>query len=103
MNRVELANKTSAETKVYSFDFADYLAEGETIDSAEVTLEVYSGEDSDPAAMLNGAAAIDGSSVLQSLQLGTEGVLYEATCEAETSEGQTLTLSGYLAVVPGVV
>lgn len=99
-SRVYLDSKLVNETRTYVFDFASYLAEGETISTQVVTAEVYSGTDATPASIISGAATASGTVVSQKVTAGLAGVIYELTATITTSLGQTLLLVGYLAVVP---
>lgn len=89
--------------KNFPFNFISDLQVGETISSANVTMNVYSGADADPQAMVNGAASISGTIVTQSFNSKTAGVLgvvYEAVCTIVTSLGQNLTHTSFIVVVP---
>lgn len=63
-------------------------------------ISVYSGLDPNPGAVLPTGATIVGQQVQQKLTGGILGVIYELACIITTSLGQTLTLCGYLAVIP---
>lgn len=100
MNRVELPNKLAGDIKNYTFDFSGLLAVGETISTQSVAAGVYSGTDATPSAIISGAASASGAVVTQKITGGTVGVIYELTCTITTSTGETLLLSGLLAVTP---
>lgn len=98
--RVILPSKEQGETKNYNqFDFTSSLAVGEVIQSQVVTASVYSGTDANPQAIVSGAATVNGSVVSQLITAGVLGVIYEVLCKVTTSLGQTLQLSGYLAII----
>lgn len=98
--RVELSAKLLGETVTETFDFSSRMGVGETISSAGVSASVFSGTDSSPSSILNGAAAISGQTITQSLTGGVLGVLYLLVATATTSLGQLLQLSAYLPVAP---
>ena len=88
------------ETRRVEFDFGPGLAEGETVDSQELEVRVFSGTDDNPSALLSGSATENGGIVTQRLAPLVEGVTYEVKCLATTSEDQVLALVGKLAVPP---
>lgn len=98
--RVEFSGKLLGETVILPFDFTSRLAAAETISTKVVTATVYSGTDSSPSSIINGSATSSGQIASQSITAGTLGVVYELLCTITTSLGQTLQLSGYLAIVP---
>lgn len=100
MSRVTFEGKLAGETVTETFDFASRLAASETISTALVTSTVYSGTDASPSAIISGLAAISGTKVTQKITAGTLGVVYKLLCTITTSLGQTLQLSGFLAVIP---
>lgn len=85
------------------FDFASVLDVGETVSSAVVTSTVYSGTDASPSSMISGSASASGTTVTQLITGGVEGVMYYLTCTITTSNGQTLIMTGFLAVIPNVI
>ena len=100
MSRISIEAKYLGEAIKQTFDFASKLAVGETISTATVTATVHSGTDLNPGAITITAAAISGTKVIQLLLGGTVGVTYLLVCQITTSASQTLSLNGYLAVVP---
>ena len=100
MNRVQLPNKLSGETKTITFDFSSLLASGETISTQVVAATVYSGTDASPSSIVSGSATSSGAVVSQVITAGTVGVIYELTCTITTSASQTLLLVGLMAVTP---
>lgn len=99
--RTVLPSKKVGETFTAVFDFASSLnvtGAGETISGAAVTISVYSGTDAAPNSVLNGAASISGSQILQSLTAGTAGVIYSIVAQATTSTSQVLQMNALLAV-----
>lgn len=101
--RISIPPKYVGETAVVKFDFTSLLAVGETISTESVAASVYSGTDSAPSLIVSGSASASGNVVSQKVTAGVLGVVYELLCTITTSLSQTLELSGYLAVVPGLV
>lgn len=93
-----LETKRSTETKRYSFDFLSQLAPGETLLAGSCTVSVWSGVDSSPQSIRSGSPTISGSIVNQKFTAGVVGVIYSVVVSAITSQSQTLTLQGYLAI-----
>lgn len=93
--------KKLGESNFVFFNFASALAAGETISSATVTASVYSGVDANPNNLIAGADTIIGTQVRQLLSdaAGVLGVVYKLLCTADTSLGQRLQQSSYLAIV----
>jgi len=103
MPKIVLAQKLSTDLIKQIFDFASYLPVGVTISSAVTTATVYSGTDASPSALISGSASISGSQVTQSITGGVIGVTYVVQCAATFSSGAVTTLSGVLAILPGVL
>lgn len=105
-NRVQIPPKRLGETPILGangnspFNFISSLAPAETLSTAVTTCSVYSGLDPSPSSVIAAAATIVGQQVQQKLTGGVLGVIYELLCTVTTSLGQTLELSGYLAVIP---
>lgn len=92
--------KRAAETEIFTVDFANSLAPGETIlvDAGHApiwTATVAAGQDATPNAIVQGAASVSGSKVSALLTAGVPGVRYAPICTAQTSLGQTLVLPEY--------
>lgn len=99
-NTVQLQPKASGDTRREVFDFISKLSSGETISGVPVvTCTVWSGVDASPSSVVSGYATASGAKVTQTLTGGVAGVIYKLVCTAVTSLGQTLTLTGYLAVI----
>ena len=84
------------------FDFASKLAIGETVQSLPaptLAATVWSGLDSNPGAILSGAASISGSQVSQKVTGGVAGCIYKITCAPTTSASNVPLLQTLLAVV----
>ena len=97
-----LPSKKLGETLTYTFDFISALVPGETIVSATVTSNVWSGVDANPGTMIDGGPTISGTVVNQFITGGITGVIYDLICAATTSLGQVIEISGYVAVQPDV-
>ncbi len=100
---VQFLPKLVGDTATLQFDFTSRLAVSETISTQVVTSTVYSGTDASPSSMISGSASASGAIVSQNITAGTEGVVYYLTCTITTSAGQTLVMTGLLAVVPNVI
>lgn len=94
--------KKAGELATVPFDFTSKLAPGETISLATVTCTLYSGVDPNPSAMIFGVATIFGFVITQKITAGGVGNLYQLLCTITTSTGQSILMSMYLAVVPGL-
>lgn len=95
---ISLRPKLIGETELYPVNFLSRLATSETISSATVTASVYTGSDTDPAAILSGSPSISGTTVTQLVTGGVIGTIYRLLYQAVTSAGQTLELEALLAV-----
>lgn len=87
--------KRSTETEIFTVDFVNSLAVGETILSAVWTSTVAAGIDPNPSATIQGGASISGTKVSGKIAAGVAGVRYAPICTAQTSLGQTLVLPEY--------
>ena len=96
----EFSPKDPDERLLLTFNFANWLATGETIDLASIRVESIPeiGADPDAAAMIVGEASLTGTKALQMVGGGLVGVTYRLKCTAETSKGQKLVLNGRLPV-----
>ena len=100
MSRVTFQGKLANETIILTFDFTSRLTAAETISTQSVAATVYSGTDASPSSLISGSASASGQKVTQKITAGTLGVTYLLVCTITTSLGQTLQLSGYIAVIP---
>lgn len=80
--------KYAAESRVYGFDFAANLDEGETITAASWSIAIDGG--ASVPSMLSGSSSSSGSITRQRIVGGTAGTLYSVTAQATTSAGNTL-------------
>lgn len=102
MGRTVQQPKRQGEVKLYSWDFSSLLATSETISSQSVSASVYSGTDSSPSLIINGAATVSGNIVSQSITAGVVGVVYQLKCQITTSLSQTLQLVSFLVIEPDI-
>lgn len=98
-NRVVLEVKPLTEDVERIFDFTSLLQEGETISSAAFEVDVFSGSDADPEAILSGSPRVESPRVFQKFTDGELGTTYTVTCMAGTCNSQVLSLAGYLSVL----
>lgn len=87
--------KRAAETEIFTIDYANDLAPGETIIAAVWTSSVVDGIDPNPSATIQGIASISGTKVSNKITAGLPGVRYAPICTAQTSLGQVLVLPEY--------
>lgn len=99
MTTQTFAFKDPAETNTLAFDFSPDLGT-ETLAAASQTsgIELLAGTDASPANVLNGAPAISGALVMQSVKAGVAGCDYRVWAKANTSGGRTLVVAGVLPV-----
>jgi len=72
------------------FGFESDLEAGETIDTVDaVAVVVHRGSDPSPTSILSGAAAIDGTDIVQRVTGGVDGTDYQMTFTIHTSMGNT--------------
>lgn len=98
-----LDQKLVAEELTIEFDMLSRLKIGETISTASVACELYSGTDPTPTMMISGLASISGSIVRQKVVGGLPGNIYLLTCSVRTSTNDLVLNQGKLAVLPNVV
>lgn len=84
--------KRSIERIVMTVDFANQLADGETITEAEWHVEAAGNPGVDIYGMDYGLAVVNGTKVMQLITGGEPGSSYEPYCLASTSGFQKLTL-----------
>lgn len=83
-------------------DFGGELTTGDSLTgSPTVTATVWSGNDSDPSAIVS-SSTVDGTEVEVVLTGGVDGTIYEVSVSVGTAYGYTLVMAAYLAVVPNV-
>ncbi len=95
----QLPPKLISETITVEFDFLGDLSWEEGIDSATVSVEVFSGLDYSPSDILSGATSFSGSVVSQDIQAGMGGVIYLLIATVEGSSGTTYVQTKKLAVL----
>lgn len=92
-------SKLVDETISLTFNFGSRLSAGETISAGGCAVEVFSGVDANPSALLSGAATLDGEDIIQQITGGLEGVVYLISCQADTSDNNVLINQGKVAVL----
>jgi hypothetical protein len=97
---VTFGTKLVDETITIQFNFANRLAVGEAITAGGCAVEVFSGTDADPEAILSGAATLDGTIISQVITAGVAGVTYLISCQADTDDLNVLINQGRLSVLP---
>jgi hypothetical protein len=98
-----LRPKRVVEVMPVEADFTKYLLSGEIIDTAEVAVLVFSGEDPDPSAMLYDSVEIAGAVVSQRIAVGIAGVVYIIKFTVQTSLDRQLVWFMHLAILPNGV
>lgn len=93
--------KTDSSVVTLTFDFTSQLAASETLSTANVTAVVWSGIDG-TIDIFSGSPSAGNGLVTQKIKNGVLGVIYRLLCSVATSGGQTLEMSGYLAIIPDV-
>lgn len=78
-------SKLAVEELELVFDMLSRLQVGESVVSAVVSCEVFSGEDSSAAAMISGDPSIANNIVYQKVVGGQPGVIYLISCAVRTS------------------
>lgn len=100
-SRVVLRSKKVSETCIFTFDFIGLLALTDTVTSGAASMSIHSGTDANPQAMVSGASTVrNGRFVDQVLTFGVAGNIYLVTITAATAASRTLSISGYLAILP---
>lgn len=99
MPRILLPTKTPGESVLQAFDFASYIPVGATLASAVTTCSVYRGTDPSPSSVISGTSAVSGTKASQTLAAGLDGVIYLVTCLGTLSNGEVISLQGFLAVL----
>lgn len=99
--RVIWEPKLQSETRTYWFDATELGTAGAPLIS--VTATTYMGPDTNPQAIINGPATKAGNFILQSIQGGILGNLYNVVCTISTTDGQTLSQRAWLAIIPDVI
>ena len=84
--------KAVGETATFTYDFADKIPAGVTINAAVCNAIVYTGYGSvpDPSSMIVGAATVNGMVVSQLVSGGVDGVTYVLQFSATCSDGEII-------------
>jgi hypothetical protein len=96
---VILPSKRSDATVPVTFEFADQLEFGEAITDVGASVEVFSGTDPIPNAILADLPTISGTKVTQVITAGVVGVIYQITVVIGTDQDHIYTKDGKLAIV----
>ena len=91
--------KITTENEQFTFDFSTVMASTETISSATSTVEVMSGTDPNPTAILVGSPVVSGQQVAQRISGGLDGVIYRIEVTATTSLTNIYTIVADLQVL----
>jgi hypothetical protein len=100
MSTVVFASKLQGESIDIEVDTLSKLAVGENSLTVATTMEVYSGADPNPTAMLSGSPSVSNNIAKQKVVGGLPGVVYQITFAVRTSNSQILLLQGRVAVLP---
>lgn len=92
---MSFSDKDPSESIVVTFDFSALVT---AISTAAVAIEVTEGNDASASAMLSGAALVSGTKVLQRVNSGVDGCVYNLRCTVTTSDGSTYVLANTLPV-----
>jgi hypothetical protein len=80
------------------FDFISKIRPGITLSAPSVAATVWSGAD-DSGNLIADPATVSGTKVYQLVGGGTPGTIYKVTATVQTSDGQSLLLTGYIPVL----
>lgn len=100
MSRQVIPGKYAGESRVVAFNFLSQLDFGDSVASAVTVATVFSGVDLAPA-IVSGPAVVSGTLANQVVSAGIIGVIYDLACSALTTNGRTLTINAFLAILPG--
>lgn len=102
MSTVVSQSKLQSELADFEIDFLSRLSVNETALTAASTIEVLSGVDPTPTAMLSGLPSLAGSVVTQRLTGGLPGVIYQLSIAVRTSTGAIVINRMAIAVLTSV-
>ena len=91
--------KITTENEQFTFNFSTVMSSGETISLATSTVQVVSGTDANPTAILVGSPVINGQVVSQRISGGLDGVIYRIEVTATTSATNVFTIVADLPVL----
>lgn len=97
------SHKLAVEELEMQFDMLSRLAVGETVVSAVVSCDVFSGVDASAAAMISGTPTILNNVVSQKIVGGVPGVIYLISCAVRTSRNNVPINQAKLAVLASSV
>lgn len=99
MPRISIPPKSPADTVLVNFDFTSTLPTGDSVVLAATTVEVWSGVDANPGAIIGATSVANAPIVGQTLTGGVLGVIYVVTVKATTAAGNIISLEAYLAII----
>lgn len=95
---ITLPNKTPAEDKVVTFDFAPEANSNSVLSSPTVAKSVISGNDPGAVGLQVGVPAVSGLTVMVMIVGGLDGVAYELLCTAHASNGEIHQIAAGLGI-----
>jgi len=98
--RIVLPSKKRVDIVSVEADFSGQLLPGEVIAVGELFIQVFSGVDPSPAAMLDGTIFIEGKVLRHRIKLGVVGVVYVLVFQATTDTDRVLEIELLQAVLP---
>lgn len=104
MSLSQFSNKAPTDVVQVSFDFTNlFVQSGEAIVTATWNVNVFTGTDGNPNAILSGASSTLGGGAFHLISNGLNGVTYQINCQVTTNVGQVLTMGGLMLVTTGVI
>lgn len=97
---VILPAKFKQDVQNYVFNFSNILEPVEIIESAELSVSVFTGIDEDPEHILVGDLVYTDKQVSQVVQLGVIGVIYEFSVRVVTDLDRAYVIQARLAILP---
>lgn len=91
--------KLTTESELFSFDFSQVLASGESISTASCSIVVVTGTDLTPNTLLISTAVISSPQAAQRVAAGVANVTYRLIMTITTSAGNTYTGLGDFTVL----
>lgn len=105
MQGFPLASKLVGESRLESLDVSASLGPTDILQSAQATISVYTGTDTNPSAVL-GSLAVDTTYNLVYLNLnptGVAGCTYQIVVTVTLVSGAQKVFTGFLAILPDAV
>ena len=92
-------SKQVVDTIQVTFEFGDQMVFGETLSGPIVTASVFTGEDANAGDIISDTATVEGTTVVQNITGGVNGVIYQIICVVNGSDSHTYSKSGKIAVI----